>query len=79
MGGGGYKDLNGSNTAVDARLYPQSNSVFLYTYTNNKYRFVEMPLFEVAQGKLNNFITLVYVVLWSSRQRVHKIKKGLFT
>ena len=65
MGGGGYKGLNGSNTVVDARLYPQSNAVFLYTYTNNKYRLVEMPLFEVAQGKLNNFITLVYVVLWS--------------
>ena len=38
-------------------------------------RFVKMPLFEVAQGNLNNFSMLVYVVLWSSKQRVQKIKK----
>lgn len=51
MEGEAYKGVKGSNTAVNACLYPQSNLVSYYTYTNKIYRFAKIPFFDVAQGK----------------------------
>ena len=69
MGGGGYKGLNGSNTAVDACLYPQSNSVFLYTYTNkNYYKFTVVYCESV---NLIGYVIVCYLMIVNSYASVH--------